>query len=119
MRDTFGKNDCGRGDQLVGYLYHESEAAERADFERHLRDCAACREELAALAHVRGSVAEFRDELIRAAPPVSLAAFAAGSDAQPTAARSADTHTPHASPPGETGSRAPHAVFAPPADGVR
>lgn len=119
MRETFGKNDCGRGGQLVGYLYRESEAAERADFERHLRDCAACREELAALAHVRGSVAEFRDELIRAAPPVSLAAFAADSGAQPSAAQSADAHAPHASPPGGTGSRAPHAVFAPHADGAR
>lgn len=108
MRETTGKNDCGRAGQLVGYLYDEPAAAERADFERHLRDCAACREELAAFTRVRGSVAEFRGDLMQTAPPVSLAPFAAEAGAQP-----ADERTRHASPPGATGSRAAHAVSAP------
>lgn len=120
MREAFEKNDCGRAGQLIGYLYGEAAAAERADFERHLRDCAACREEVAAFTRVRGSVAEFRSELLRAAPPVSLAAFAADADAQPTAAqpttapRAGADNAAHASPLGAAGAREPLADFASP-----
>jgi hypothetical protein len=72
MRETFGKRECERAEQLIGYLYGESDAGERSDFECHLRNCAACRDEAAAFTHVRGSVAEFRTELLSAAPTVSL-----------------------------------------------
>jgi hypothetical protein len=119
MRKTFERNDCGRGGQLIGYLYNESDARERADFERHLHDCAACREELAAFTHVRSSVADFRAELLQTAPPVSLGELAANTNAAP-----AVTHAPrasdaaHASPRARTESRAPSG-FAPPAHAPR
>ena len=124
MRETFERNDCGRAGQLVGYLYGESAAAERADFERHLRDCAACREELAAFTHVRGSVAEFRGEVLQTAPPVSLAAFAADAGAQPTNAQPAavqptNVRAPHAPSLPERGSRTPLAGIASPVAGSR
>lgn len=106
MREIFEGNDCGRAGQLVGYLYDESGAAERADFEHHLHDCVACRDELAAFTHVRGSVADFRAELLQTAPAVSLEEFATSASAQPTAA--------HASPRDGSASHAPLVGFAPP-----
>jgi len=41
---------------LVSYLYDDLGAAERASFDAHLRDCAACREELNALRGVRADL---------------------------------------------------------------
>lgn len=111
MRETFEKNNCGRAGQLVGYLYGESAAAERADFERHLHDCAACRDELAAFTQVRGSVADFRAELLQAAPSVSLAELVTGSNAEPAAAPA--ENAAHASPLDGSGPRAAFTRFTP------
>ena len=61
-------NPCGRGEQLVGYLYGEATQTERAGFEQHLSQCAACRDELAAFTQVRESVGEWRAELLTHAP---------------------------------------------------
>ena len=36
-------------EQLVSYVYEELSASERVEFERHLSDCAGCRQELAEL----------------------------------------------------------------------
>lgn len=47
---------------LVGYLYDELDASERATFEAHARSCAACREEVAELRQTRA-------HLTRWAPP--------------------------------------------------
>jgi anti-sigma factor RsiW len=73
-------NPCGRGEQLVGYLYGEATDAERSSFEQHLPQCAACRDEMAAFTQVRQSVGEWRAEVLTRAPGV----FAA--DAIPAAA---------------------------------
>jgi hypothetical protein len=43
-------------DQLVSYLYEDLSDAERAAFERHLRDCADCRLELHGLREVRADL---------------------------------------------------------------
>ena len=66
-------NPCGRNEQLVGYLYGEATRGERAGFERHLSQCAACREELAAFTQVREAVGEWRAELLTHAPGVVAA----------------------------------------------
>ncbi len=47
------RNECGRKEDLVTYLYGEANANERASFQRHLEDCDACRDELAAFERVR------------------------------------------------------------------
>jgi anti-sigma factor RsiW len=47
---------------LVGYLYDELDASERATFEAHVRSCAACREEV-------GDLRETRARLTLWAPP--------------------------------------------------
>jgi len=46
---------CDR-EQLISYLYDDVSADERAAFDRHLRDCADCREELAALRGLRSTL---------------------------------------------------------------
>ena len=62
-------------DNLVSYLYDDLDGAARAALERHLRDCAECREELAGMRAVRadllawtprGKVLSFREESQRA-----------------------------------------------------
>jgi PAS domain-containing protein len=64
-------NDCGRAEQLVTYLYGESGAKERAEFEGHLAACAGCRAELSAFGHVREAVGTWRAELLTNAPTVA------------------------------------------------
>jgi len=64
---------CGRAEDLLAYLYGESEPAEAADFRRHLADCAACVEDLAAFGGVRASVGEWREEVMRSIPALNVA----------------------------------------------
>src|SRR5690349_17528731 len=49
---------CNQADQadLVSYLYDDLDAAGRERFERHLRVCAECREELAGMRAVRADL---------------------------------------------------------------
>jgi anti-sigma factor RsiW len=75
-------NPCGHAEQLVGYLYGESAAAERARFEQHLSACAACRDELQAFGQVREAVGAWRAEMLTDAP-----AFAAAEVSPADAAR--------------------------------
>ena len=46
MSHTF---QCGENTALVGYVYDECEASERAAIDAHVAICAACAAELAAL----------------------------------------------------------------------
>src|SRR4051794_16220211 len=43
-------------DDLISYLYDDLDAAARAAFERHVRDCADCHDELAAMRAVRADL---------------------------------------------------------------
>lgn len=75
---------CGRGEELVSYLYGESGQPASRDFQRHLQSCASCREELAAFGGVRTSVAFWRDSLLAEAPAPSLSeSFAPAADVRP------------------------------------
>ena len=111
MRESLERNDCGRAAQLLGYLYGESAAAERADFECHLRDCAACRDELAAFAHVRNSVADFHAELLQTAPALTLEEFASEAGTKHTTVNA--PHGPLASPRADSGPRVPVGFASP------
>lgn len=64
---------CGRVEELLAYLYGESAPAEAADFRRHLADCAACGEDLAAFGGVREGLGEWREEVMRTIPPLNVA----------------------------------------------
>ncbi|MFL6228619.1 MAG: anti-sigma factor family protein [Pyrinomonadaceae bacterium] len=66
-------NPCGRAEQLVNYLYGESDAEESAGFEQHLSVCAACRDELQAFGQVREAVGAWRAELWQGAPAFATA----------------------------------------------
>lgn len=46
--------NCGYGEKLILYFYGETAADLKAGVEGHLKTCAACREELAALAAAEG-----------------------------------------------------------------
>jgi anti-sigma factor RsiW len=71
--DKTDARGCGRGEELIAYLYGESVHEESADFRRHLADCAACGEELAAFGGVRASVGEWREEVMRSIPALNVA----------------------------------------------
>lgn len=61
---------CGREEELVTYLYDEATAAERATFEQHLDQCAACRRELHSFERVRHDLSAWQLPL---APRVDIA----------------------------------------------
>jgi len=56
MSQTF---QCGENTALVGYIYDECEASERAAIDAHVAICAACAAELAALQSTRTSFASW------------------------------------------------------------
>jgi putative zinc finger protein len=58
------KNDCGRKEDLVTYLYGEANATERASFERHLDDCDECLNGLTAFRRVRRDLGAWQLEQI-------------------------------------------------------
>ena len=66
---------CDR-EQLISYLYDDVSADDRVAFERHLRDCAECRDELAALRGLRATLStwtppqpELAFEIVDTRPP--------------------------------------------------
>jgi anti-sigma factor RsiW len=54
--------NCGRENDLIAFLYGELNDVEAQAFQRHVRDCASCKEELASLRDVRESVVTWRNE---------------------------------------------------------
>src|SRR5205809_7627745 len=78
MTDIICTYTGDRDEALVGYLYEEMDAAERAAFDAHLPTCARCRSELAALGGVR-------EHLARWNPPEP--AFAVASRRSPVTSR--------------------------------
>ncbi|MGI8996334.1 MAG: zf-HC2 domain-containing protein [Pyrinomonadaceae bacterium] len=80
-------NSCARREELVAYLYGEAQSAQASAFERHLENCAACRDELTAFAFVREGVGEWRADLLKGAPSLSLAGALALPSSQLATAR--------------------------------
>ncbi|HVF66346.1 MAG TPA: zf-HC2 domain-containing protein [Pyrinomonadaceae bacterium] len=93
---TADARGCGREEELMAYLYGESAPAEAADFRRHLADCAACGEELAAFGGVRAIVGEWREEVMRSIPALNVAERVArvAPVASETSAMKTETHAP-------------------------
>jgi anti-sigma factor RsiW len=86
MREKFNPADesdearkplCERGEDLVAYLYKEASPHEARSFEQHARDCAACREELAAFGAVRRSIDAWRTDALSITPTLALDSHAA------------------------------------------
>jgi anti-sigma factor RsiW len=79
---------CGRGEELVAYLYGEADAAASESFRKHLTACDACREELAAFGGVRQAVGEWRARVFDSIPSLNIEeSFAPAADARPLPAR--------------------------------
>lgn len=102
-KHTNAPGGCGRGEELIAYLYGESGQPASQDFQRHLQSCASCREELSAFGGVRASVAFWRDSLLAEAPAPSLSeSFAPAADLRPFVA----------APPERSALAALHAFFS-------
>jgi hypothetical protein len=69
MKDTFNNRNCERTDDLISFIYGESETN---DFQQHLQACAGCQKELASLGGVRESIALWKTEAL-SAPQVETA----------------------------------------------
>lgn len=77
---------CGRGEELVAYLYGEATKEEAGLFGRHLDACAACRAELASFGGVREGLAAWRADALGAVPPLNIEEALAPAARVPTAA---------------------------------
>lgn len=70
MNETIGISSCERGNDLISFLYGETNERETREFEKHLESCESCRTELASLGQVRESISMWKDEaLSTSAPP--------------------------------------------------
>jgi hypothetical protein len=56
--------DCERASDLIAFLYNEADERQARDFQLHLNECSACREEVASFGAVRASITEWRDEAL-------------------------------------------------------
>jgi len=56
--------NCERASDLIAFLYDEADERETRDFQLHLQQCSACREELASFGGVRESITLWRDEAL-------------------------------------------------------
>src|SRR5215207_1478965 len=63
---------CGRGEELVAYLYGEATKEEAGLFRGHLEACAVCREELATLGGVRAGLGAWRAEALGTFPSLNI-----------------------------------------------
>lgn len=61
MKEVNAPN-CGRENDLIGFLYGELNEVEALTFQRHLHECVACSAEFASFTEVRESVVAWRNE---------------------------------------------------------
>lgn len=58
--------NCGREDELVGFIYGELDPTEKPGFQRHLQTCEGCKSQLASFTELRESVVAWRNESVGA-----------------------------------------------------
>ncbi len=61
MSNNHKNSFCPFAEQLVSFLYGETDQTETRDFTAHLANCAACAEELKSFGFVRAAVSQWRD----------------------------------------------------------
>ena len=71
MNDIVKNSTCNRTDDLISFLYCESDEHEALDFKQHLEACSNCQNEFAALGGVRESIALWKTEAL-SAPRVEI-----------------------------------------------
>ena len=62
---------CDRGNDLIAFLYGESDEREARDFERHLRSCARCGLELSSFREIRESIGVWRQDSLAVLPELA------------------------------------------------
>ncbi|MDQ3684047.1 MAG: zf-HC2 domain-containing protein [Acidobacteriota bacterium] len=65
-------SECSRAEEVVAYLYGETNDGEAARFTQHLAACASCRNEVAAFGVVRERIGEWRAEAVRLTPSLGM-----------------------------------------------
>ncbi|MEK6279212.1 MAG: hypothetical protein AABN95_02555 [Acidobacteriota bacterium] len=63
--------NCGRENDLIGFLYGELDGKETLSFSRHMQDCPGCKSQLASFNDIRESVVEWRNESLGALSSVA------------------------------------------------
>jgi hypothetical protein len=64
MNETIERSTCERENDLISFLYGETNEQEARDFERHLQLCNTCRIEMASLGEVRESIGLWKEEAL-------------------------------------------------------
>lgn len=64
MNDLTNTPVCERTDQLMSFLYGESDEREAQEFQLHLRECIACRSEMASFGELRESITDWKEETV-------------------------------------------------------
>ena len=64
MNERNNSPGCERASDLIAFVYNETNESETRDFELHLKECRACREEVASFGVVRESITAWRDEAL-------------------------------------------------------
>ena len=64
MNERNNSPDCERASDLIAFVYNETNASDTGDFELHLKECRACREEVASFGVIRESITAWRDEAL-------------------------------------------------------
>ena len=64
MNERPNSPNCERAPDLIAFVYNETNERETRDFELHLKECRACREEVASFGVVRESITAWRDEAL-------------------------------------------------------
>ena len=64
MNERNHSPECERASDLIAFLYNETNESETREFELHLKECGACREEVASFGVVRESITAWRDEAL-------------------------------------------------------
>ena len=62
LNNNHNHSSCAFAEQLISYLYDESDAREKSGFETHLKSCPTCADELAGFGFVRAAVLDWQTE---------------------------------------------------------
>lgn len=76
MKDINNSPNCERASDLIAFVYNEANEGEAREFERHLKECNICRQEVASFGLVRESITAWRDEALSGFVSTPLAATA-------------------------------------------
>jgi len=72
MHDEFKAPACDRANELIAFLYGELNEVDAKRFQRHMKSCSLCDQELASFSDIRRSVVAWRDESLGKVAPAAV-----------------------------------------------